>query len=222
MEAAQAAGESVQERERLPVSPSDPMYFHAPANVSSRAATFGLHRNGVEVEPNLNFPLGGMMHRGIGVEGGPSSSFLTPSVFHRTGEDEVPGTEAPMSELNDIPVEHGISASEFESGRHSSRNSGKMKKDVSKSAHAIVSAMNNFSDSFVSVEEKREERESQKQKFTVETEERHFKWMMDSEERRENTKASRSKEMVYVLSVLAGAFTDIASTFRGRFQDKDA
>ncbi|KAL3685225.1 hypothetical protein R1sor_003247 [Riccia sorocarpa] len=113
-------------------------------------------------------------------------------------------------------------ASEFESGRHNSGNSGKRKKDVPKSANAIVSAMNNFSDSFVSVEEKHEERESQKQKFTVETEERHFKWMVDPEERRENTKASRSKEMVSVLSVLAGAFTDITSTFRGRFQDKDA
>ncbi|KAL3685501.1 hypothetical protein R1sor_003523 [Riccia sorocarpa] len=114
----------------------------------------------------------------------PNLSQSAPNPTSPTAEDEVPGTEAPMSELNDAHVEHGTSASEFESGRH---NSGKRKKDVSKSAHAILSAMNNFLTALYL----------------------------------ENTKASRSKEMVSILSVLAGAFTDIASTFRGKFQDKD-
>ncbi|KAL3702478.1 hypothetical protein R1sor_020500 [Riccia sorocarpa] len=246
MEARRAASENVSERKWHPMSPSDPIYFHAPANVSSGTATFdmpspfrmpfpviqpvprfdnvvptsrplvsrsiaapaGLHRlrNGVDLGPNLNFPIGSMI-RGVGIERGErvllSCCLLysievqsAPNLTSRAADDEVPDTETPVSELNEAPVDYGTSAREFEPGRHSS---GKRKKDVSKYAHAFVSAMNSFSESFVSVEEKREERDSQKQKFTVESEERHFKWMMDSEEHRENT----NEDLLVLLMMMA-------------------
>ncbi|KAL3700260.1 hypothetical protein R1sor_018282 [Riccia sorocarpa] len=79
--------------------------------------------------------------------------------------------------VNDFQSEPNTSASErtddgIESARH---NSGKRKKDVSKSANAIVTAMSSISESFVAVEEKRDVREARKLKTQVEAEERHFK-----------------------------------------------
>ncbi|KAL3701649.1 hypothetical protein R1sor_019671 [Riccia sorocarpa] len=59
-------------------------------------------------------------------------------------------------------------------GESLKHNSGKRKKEVSKSANAIVGAMNSFSESFVTVQGKREEHEVKKQKSVVESEERHF------------------------------------------------
>ncbi|KAL3696029.1 hypothetical protein R1sor_010105 [Riccia sorocarpa] len=122
-----------------------------------------------------------------------------------------------LAETDNSPSASDRNDDGIESARH---NSGKRKKDVSKSASAIVTAMSAFSESFAAVEDKREEREATKQKILVEAEERHFRWLVESENRREATKAARGKEVVEVLGVMARAFADNAHTFKARAREE--
>ncbi|KAL3680651.1 hypothetical protein R1sor_023607 [Riccia sorocarpa] len=113
-------------------------------------------------------------------------------------EEEHVVIDGRLPDYTDPAADNSPSASDrnddgIESTRH---NSGKRKKDVSKSATAIVTTMSAFSESFVAVEDKREEREATKQKILVEAEERHFKWLVESEDRREATKAAPNPNRV--------------------------
>ncbi|KAL3695411.1 hypothetical protein R1sor_009487 [Riccia sorocarpa] len=120
-------------------------------------------------------------------------------------EDDHAITENRSAPVNDFQSEPNTSASKrtddgIESARH---NSGKRKKDVSKSANAIVTAMSSFSDSFVAVEEKREEREAWKLKIQVDAEERHFKWLVEFEDKKEARKNAPDDELLVILMMMA-------------------
>ncbi|KAL3697113.1 hypothetical protein R1sor_011189 [Riccia sorocarpa] len=204
MESGRAAGEHIPECEFLPVSPSDSLYYHVPPSVPGAEP----------VQPTAR-------RRRVSAAGNvrskpPARDLSAKTRFHWHGAATIALIEAKKEEQDEEDAKAGRSniLTADQNWKLIKEKLAKKNISISRTLQAIES-----DNGYESAKHNSGKGENDVSKSANAI--RHFKWLVESEEKKEATKCARSKEVVEVLGVMDRAFFDIAQIFKERAQADD-